>query len=117
VVVTVGCQPLVQSAPSAEECIEDWNERAGLTVQGQIAAGGYRFAAVRGWVAKETYPGCSLRFMTGEEPTSGLSCIRTFEAAVVRLTRWSCEAYEGVIPEADRSVTRAEVVSGWKLSV
>jgi hypothetical protein len=96
--------------------VEDWNDRAGLAVQEQVTAGEYRFAAVRGWVAKESYPGCSLRFMTGDEVASGLSCIRTFEAAVARLTRWSCEAYRDVVADTDRSVARAEVVSGWRLN-
>jgi hypothetical protein len=101
--------------PSAEECVNDWNDLAGRAVQEQVTVGEYTFAAVRGWVAKESYPGCSLRFMTDEEVTSWLSCIRTFEAAVARLKRWSCEAHRDVVPDTHRSVARAEVVSGWRL--
>jgi hypothetical protein len=107
---------LTPGVPSPEECVEDWNTRAGSTVQSEVANGEYRFAAVRGWVAKESYPGCSLRFGTGNESVF-LFCIRTFQAAAERLTRWSCERHGDVPLHPDQSVARAEVISGWRLTI
>jgi hypothetical protein len=56
----------------------------------QVISGGFRLADANGWVAKVIYPGCSVIFVT-ELDWPWLSCVRTFRAAVPRLTEWSCE--------------------------
>jgi len=77
-------------APSTAECVEDWNEPAGSMQRTQVISGGFRLADANGWVAKVIYPGCSVIFVT-ELDWPRLSCVRTFRAAVPRLTAWSCE--------------------------
>lgn len=79
--------------PSAEVCAEDWNELAGSTQAGEVTSGGFMLADVMGFVAKRSYPGCSVVFVT-ERGRPWLSCIRTFEAADPRLTEWGCEGGE-----------------------
>jgi hypothetical protein len=78
-------------APSAQECIGDWNTRAGPSARDRVTEGEFQSAWARGWLAENTYPGCGIVFITRpNEPW--LSCARTFQAAVARLTEWSCEA-------------------------
>jgi hypothetical protein len=89
--------------PSAQGCVDDWNARAGRLVRERVAAGQFRSAMARGWLAKETYPGCGIIFITElNENEPWLACTRTFAAAVARLTEWSCEA--GDQPGLDRSL-------------
>ena len=79
--------------PSAQGCVDDWNARAGRLARERVAAGQFRSAMARGWLAKESYPGCGIIFITElNEDEPWLACTRTFAAAVVRLTEWSCEA-------------------------
>lgn len=77
-------------APSAAECVDDWNARAGQARWDQIAAGQFRSAIVRGWLAKLEYPGCGIIFITAKDGP-WLSCSRSFHAVVARLTEWGCE--------------------------
>jgi hypothetical protein len=91
------------AAPSAEECVDDWNARAGRLARERVATGQFRSAMASGWLAKETYPGCGIVFITElNENEPWLACTRTFAAAVARLTEWSCEA--GDQPGLDRSL-------------
>lgn len=77
-------------APSAAECVDDWNGRAGSELQHQIALGEFQSATARGWLAKTVYPGCTVIF-TADWHEHWLACVRTFHAADGRLTHWSCE--------------------------
>lgn len=86
VIVALG-QP---RAPSAAECVDDWNTRARQPQRDQIAAGEFQSAIVQGWLAKRDYPGCGIVFVS-QTDQPWLSCVRTFSAAVARLTEWSCE--------------------------
>src|SRR5687767_2618597 len=89
--------------PSAQECVDDWNARAGQLARERVAGGHLRSAMARGWVAKETYPGCGIIFVIEvNENEPWIACTRTFAAAVARLTEWSCEA--GDQPGLDRSL-------------
>jgi hypothetical protein len=83
----------VTRPPSVADCTEDWNERAGSAVRAQITSGEFRLADAKGWVAKRSYPGCSVIFVTDRD-RPWLTCIRTSEAADARLTEWSCEGGE-----------------------
>jgi hypothetical protein len=79
------------AAPSPHRCVDDWNTRAGSSARDRVTEGEFQSAWVRGWLAENTYPGCGIVFITSpNEPW--LSCARTFQAAVARLTEWSCEA-------------------------
>ena len=106
-------------APSAQECVDDWNARAGRLARETVAAGQFRSAMSRGWLAKETYPGCGIIFITElHEDEPWLVCTRTFTGAVIRLTEWSCET--GDQPGLDRSLgpdfhANAAVISGSEL--
>lgn len=106
-------------APSAADCVDDWNARAGRLARDRVAAGQFRSAMARGWLAKETYPGCGIIFITElNENEPWLACTRTFAAAVARLTEWSCEA--GDQPGLDRSLgldfhANTTVISGSEL--
>lgn len=82
-------------APSAAECVEDWNERAGSEQRARVTARALPFAVVRGWLAKLRYPGCNIAFV--DEPDERLSCARTFQASSPALTDWSCEEGTGVV--------------------
>ena len=89
--------------PSAQGCVDDWNARAGRLAREWVVAGEFRSAMARGWLAKETYPGCGITFIRElNENEPWLACTRTFAAAVSRLTEWSCEA--GDQPGLDRSL-------------
>jgi hypothetical protein len=105
--------------PSAQECVDDWNARAGRLAQERVATGQFRSAMARGWLAKETYPGCGIVFITElDENQPWLACTRTFAAAVARLKEWSCEA--GDQSGLDRSLgpdfhANATVISGSEL--
>lgn len=85
--------------PSLAECVADWNDRAASHVRSAVA-GKFPFAAAQGWIAKESYPGCSIVFVGGPDQP-WLPCIRTFRAAEARLTTWSCE-HSGP-PEGEQS--------------
>jgi hypothetical protein len=106
--------------PSAQECVDDWNARAGRLAREMVVAGQFRSAMARGWLANETYPGCGIIFITElNENEPWLACTRAFAAAVARLTEWSCEAGDqpGLI---DRSLgpdfhANATVLSGSEL--
>ena len=105
--------------PSAQECVDDWNARAGRLARERVVAGQFGSARARGWLAKETYPGCGIIFITElNENEPGLTCTRSFAAAVARLTEWSCEA--GDQPGLNRSLgpdfhANATVLSGSEL--
>ena len=118
IATSFGCGAVESAAPSAAECVEDWNDRSDRSVRAEVMEGGYEFAAVRGWVANESYPGCSIRF-GGDHGTTFtfLSCSRTFTAAHRRLRRWQCEPESSTRFEPDQSVARAEVMSGWQLTI
>lgn len=67
--------------PSAQECVDDWNARAGRPARERVVAGQFGSAMARGWLAKETYPGCGIIFITeldGNEPW--LTCTRAFRS-------------------------------------
>ena len=106
--------------PSAQECVDDWNARAGRLARERVAAGQFGSAMARGWLAKETYPGCGIIFVTElNEKEPWLACTRTFAAAVARFMEWSCEA--GDQPGLDRSLgpdlhMNARVISGSALA-
>jgi hypothetical protein len=106
-------------APSVRECVDDWNARAGRLARERVVAGEFGSAMARGWLAKETYPGCGIIFITElNENEPWLACTRTFSAAVARLMEWSCEA--GDQPGLDRSLgpdfhANARVISGSEL--
>ena len=103
-------------APSVSECVEDWNGRAGESVQAQVVAESYRSANVVGWFAKGEYPGCGIGFVAPEGDPF-LSCTRAFVAAVARLTDWSCEwTTPAPNPVGMMPSTEVDVVSGWRLS-
>jgi len=106
-------------APSAQKCVGDWNARAGQLARERVVAGQFGSAMARGWLAKETYPGCGIIFITElNENKPWLACTRTFAAAVARLTEWNCEA--GDQPGLNRSLgpdfhANATVFSGSEL--
>jgi hypothetical protein len=77
-------------APTTPECVDDWNERAAATQRTRVREGAYQLADVHGWLAKLSYPGCSISFVKGPS-VPYLSCARTFRAAASRLMDWSCE--------------------------
>jgi hypothetical protein len=105
--------------PSSQECVGDWNARAGRLARERVATGQLRSAMVSGWLAKESYPGCGIIFITElNENEPWLACTRTFAAAVARQTEWSCEA--GDQPGLDRSLgpdfhANAMVITGSEL--
>jgi hypothetical protein len=106
--------------PSSQECVDDWNARAGRLARERVAAGQFRSAMASGWLAKKTYPGCGVIFITElNENEPWLICTRTFAAAVARFEEWSCEA--GDQPGLDRSLgpdfhANATVISGSELA-
>jgi hypothetical protein len=80
----------VTRAPSIADCTKDWNERADLTLRRRAISGEFRMADVKGFLAKGSYPGCGIIFVT-EPDRPWFACVRSVEAAVARLTEWSCE--------------------------
>lgn len=96
--------------PSDQECVADWNARAGRLVRERVVAGQFGSARARGWLGKETYPGCGIIFITElNENEPWLICTRSFAAAVARLTEWSCEAGDqpGIISRSLGPIFRA----------
>jgi len=77
-------------APTTAECVDDWNERADVTQRNRVGEGAFQLADVHGWLAKLSYPGCSISFVKAPS-VPYLSCSRTFRAAASRLKEWSCE--------------------------
>jgi hypothetical protein len=84
------CDVHVARAPSVRDCAEDWNERAASTLRMKVISGEFHHADVTGWLAKRSYPGCGIVFVT-QRDLPWWSCVRTFEAGDPRLTDWSCE--------------------------
>jgi hypothetical protein len=108
----------MNGAPSISECVEDWNGRAGQEEQRRVAEEDYRSAAVKGWFAKEEYPGCGITFLAPEGDPF-LSCTRAFAAAVPRLTDWSCE-WRTPVPGYPRSAearATVRIASRWQLTL
>jgi hypothetical protein len=105
----------MNGAPSVSECVDDWNARAGEEEQRQVAEEGYRSATVKGWLAKEEYPGCGLIFIASEGDRF-MTCTRTFAAAHPRLTDWSCE-WRTLVGGGSEGRTTAKIVAGWQLTL
>ena len=107
----------MNDAPSASECVDDWNARAGKELQEQVAGEGYRSAKVRGWFT-DVSPGCGIGFIPSEGDPM-LSCTRPFDASDPQPTRWSCEWRTPLLDDTgsiDPAAT-ARVVSGWQLTL
>lgn len=107
----------MNDAPSASECVDDWNARAGKEVQEQVAGEEYRSAKVQGWFT-DVSPGCGIGFIPSEgDPL--LSCTRPFDASDPQPTRWSCEWRTPVLDDTDSADSAAtpRIVSGWQLTL
>jgi hypothetical protein len=96
--------------------VDDWNGRAGEEEQQRIAEEDYRSATVRGWLAKNGYPGCGVVFIA-PEGDGFLTCTRTFAAADPRLTEWSCEWRTPVGGSSGARTVTVKVVAGWQLTL
>jgi hypothetical protein len=106
----------MNDAPTASECVDDWNARAGQADRARVAAEEYRSANVQGWFT-DVSPGCGIRFI-GLEGDLALSCTRPFDASDPQPTRWSCE-WRTTVPDDIGGSERGEsarIVSGWHLT-
>jgi len=106
----------MNDAPSASECVDDWNARAGRDVQEQVAAEEYRSAEVQGWFT-DVSPGCGIGFISSEGDRF-LSCTRPFDASDPQPTRWSCEWNTPAVDDGSAEPgAMARIVSGWQLTL
>ena len=70
----------MNDAPTASECVEDWNAHAGTASRELIAGEGYRSATVRGWYHDGA--GCGIVFLpVGAHPLPSHTCTRSFDAS------------------------------------
>jgi hypothetical protein len=120
VVATVGFIQAagMNDAPTASECVDDWNGHAGTTSRVLIAEQGYRAATVRGWF--HDYAGCGIVFLpVGAHPLPSHTCTRGFSSSDPAGTDWACEQ-DTVDPGTSGSRDAGEVAvvsEGWRLSL
>ena len=92
VVATVGFvqDAGMQDAPTASECVDDWNAHADESSRGLVVTNDYRSATVRGWF--HGWAGCGIAFRPrGSHPFLVHSCTRSFGASDPAGTDWTCE--------------------------
>jgi len=102
-------------APSAGTCAAQWNLRVNRSSQERAAKSGLPHAIVFGWMAKETYPGCSVVvldrvggpwLMFGRQSTSPRS-----DWSLATGRRWGVDNPTGAIPGLNTQVNADGTVS------
>lgn len=92
--------------PSAQECVDDWNARAGRLARERVVAGQLGSAMARGWLAKETYPGCGIIFR-------GARGLPTLDVAAHPGAGAGSEANERVDDPRHAAKLLGSLVEGW----
>ena len=105
----------MQDAPTASECVDDWNARSTGNAQRLVATERYSSARVSGWF--HDYAGCGVTFdAPGEHPFLILTCSRGFSSSDPAGVGWTCE-WDTPLQDAPVTRTVARVDSGWRLTL